>query len=158
MDISFLSTNFSGVWPIVFTSVIVLVFIVFILPRLFNFLNSNVKKEHIEILEDLIKKAKAFKASIDTNPEQEDLIERMLKYSEYAVLAAGQVYSLKEQNALKKEYALRLALNLLEQFKKNNEKIHEKNVTELERNILNGLIETVIAVQKKIQMKDQKTS
>jgi len=121
----------------------VFVLLPIVLPKLGKFANPQT----LGAVEMGIEKLQMIKSAVDTDPNKEDLVEKILKYSEFAVHAAGQVSECGNDAAKKKEYAKKMVNDLLLAHKKQTSA--DANISALETNIIDGLIETVVAVQKK---------
>lgn len=120
----------------------------FLMPKAIDGLGKYATPENLKMAAQGIDKLQAIKAAVDTDPLHEDMVEKILRYAEMSVVAANQVFSTKDDNAKKKEFALKFAQDLLTKFKETKSP-DSVAITELEKNVINGMIETVVAIQKK---------
>lgn len=125
----------------------------FLLPKAIAKIGKYVSPETMEKVDQGLNQLISIKSAMDLDPKNEDMVEKILRYSELAVHSAEQVYKANGDNSKKKEYATNLALKLIE-------KQSGKEAGDLEKEIVNGLIETVVGVQKKVlvSQKPQKSS
>lgn len=116
----------------------------FLLPKAIAKVGKYVDAGTLEKVGDGLGKLISIKSAMDTDPKNEDMVEKILRYTELAVHAAEQTFKAGKDKGKKKQFAKDMAIKLLSRYQ-------GKEATELETDIVDGLIETVIGVQKKIQ-------
>jgi len=131
----------------VFT-LIVGVFIYLVLPKLLAKASKYIDSDTLDKIGKGIGKLSSIKSAMDTDPQHEDMVEKILRYTELSVHAAEQAMRDGNDPAKKKQFAKDMAANLLATYKKQT-KAENVEVSDMEYNIIDGLIETVVGVQKK---------
>ncbi len=119
----------------------------FLFPVIKRTLRKYVSNEQLDVADSIIDKLTKFKSNFDMDPNREDPIEKMLRYADLAVTAAQQQLS-PDAKEDKKALAMTLAEGMLVKYKTY---IGESDsaMSETEKTIMSGLIETAIGFQKK---------
>jgi len=126
----------------------------FIIPALIKKYAKNFDPNTLKKADDYIDELILLKKRFDFDTKNEDIVEKILKYADYAVTAARQELD-GEDGKKKKEYAIELATTMYQEYKlakgKDKKLSHEENV------IIKGMIETAIDSKKNPEEREKKT-
>ena len=126
----------------------------FIIPALIKkyakYFDPNTLKQADSYIDELILLKKRF----DFDTKNEDIVEKILKYADYAVTAARQELD-GDDGRKKKEYAIELARTMYQEYKTSRGK--DKKLSHEEEVIIKGMIETAIDTKKNPEDREKKT-
>mgnify|MGYP001308338240 CR=1 FL=1 len=126
----------------------------FIIPALIKKYAHKFDPDSLKRADEYIDELILMKKRFDFDKKNEDIIEKILKYADYAVTAARQELD-GEDGPLKKAYAIELARTMLAGYKDSNGK--DKKLTHEEEVIIKGMIETAIDTKKDPSERERKT-
>ena len=135
----------SGIMALVFAFVFY-----FLIPKLIVKAIKN-NPDKLDGWSNELEKIKAEKAEFDFDPNNEDLVERLLRYATISVSAAKQKLDDKNkektaQNAERLVYAKKLVSDMLIDYK--TKMSMDPKLTEVENDLIEGMIEAAVSKQK----------
>ena len=126
----------------------------FIIPALIKKYAKNFDPDTLKEADNYIDELILLKKRFDFDAKNEDIIEKILKYADYAVTAARQELD-GDDSKKKKEYAIELATTMYQEYKTSRGK--DKKISHEENVIIKGMIETAIDTKKSPEDREKKT-
>ncbi len=125
-----------------------------VIPAIIKKYANKFEPDTLKKIDEYIDEMRDIKKHFDFDKKNEDIVEKILKYADYAITAARQELD-GEDNKKKKEYAIDLAKTMVARYKisrgEDKELSHEETV------IINGMIETAIDSAKPVNDRERKT-